>query len=233
MAQVLDMAIMALQRAETSVETSSHNISNINSTAYKRKISFDTYVSASQDASRSSRSPSDVVDDAPGKEMVTENPFDLAIQGKGFFVVKSDDSLIYTRDGQFHRDDAGRLLNQKGQVLQADGGGDIILTKDGLSLGHDGSIQESGQAVQRIAVVQFGDKSLLRSASGQGFTAPDDAAQPVENPSVRQGALEGSNVSTGDEMVTMMAALRRAETGQRLVQVYDDLMARAISAFGG
>jgi flagellar basal body rod protein FlgG len=49
---------------------------------------------------------------------------------------------------------------------------------------------------------------------------------------VRQGAIEASNVSTGVEMVDMMAAIRRAESGQRLVNVYDDLMGRALTLFG-
>ncbi len=44
--------------------------------------------------------------------------------------------------------------------------------------------------------------------------------------------LESSNVSLGDEMIGMMGALRSADTGARLVQVYDDLMGKAISAFG-
>jgi flagellar basal-body rod protein FlgG len=44
--------------------------------------------------------------------------------------------------------------------------------------------------------------------------------------------VEASNVSVGDEMVTMMASLRQAESGSRLVQTYDDLLGRAITTFG-
>ena len=55
-----------------------------------------------------------------------------------------------------------------------------------------------------------------------------DAEQPV----VRQGMVEASNVSMADEMLALMAALRSAESAQRVVQVYDDLMGRALTAFG-
>ncbi|HEX8527673.1 flagellar basal body rod C-terminal domain-containing protein, partial [Allosphingosinicella sp.] len=89
-----------------------------------------------------------------------------------------------------------------------------------------------GEPVGRIALVDFEDRGRLRVADGGAFAADGMEAVPVGERSVRQGALERSNVSTGDEMVAMMEALRRAETGQRLVTVYDDLMGRALSTFG-
>jgi flagellar basal-body rod protein FlgG len=65
-----------------------------------------------------------------------------------------------------------------------------------------------------------------------GFEANPDGVVSMKTPSVRQGALETSNVTTAAEMVSVMAALRRAEAGQRLAIVYDDLMGRAITSFG-
>ena len=59
-----------------------------------------------------------------------------------------------------------------------------------------------------------------------------DAVRGVDTPVVRQGFLESSNVALGDEMIALMEAVRRAETGQRLMNVYDDLMGRAIITFG-
>ena len=57
--------------------------------------------------------------------------------------------------------------------------------------------------------------------------------EAVAEPMIRQGMVESSNVSMGDEMVTMMAAMRQAEGGARLVQVYDELMGRALTTLGG
>jgi len=85
--------------------------------------------------------------------------------------------------------------------------------------------------VGRLAVVSFADTSVLRPIGAGLFSAPEDAAQPV-SAELHQGMLETSNVSTADEMVSIMAALRSAQSGQRVVQVYDDLMGRAVSAFG-
>ncbi len=54
----------------------------------------------------------------------------------------------------------------------------------------------------------------------------------VSAPVIHQGALESSNVSNADEMIAVMAAIRRAEAGQRMANVYDDLMGRVLQTFG-
>jgi flagellar basal body rod protein FlgG len=64
------------------------------------------------------------------------------------------------------------------------------------------------------------------------FSAPDDQVTPMADVTVKQGMLESSNVSTADEMIAIMSAVRQAQAGQHLINVYDDLMGRAISTFG-
>jgi flagellar basal body rod protein FlgG len=56
--------------------------------------------------------------------------------------------------------------------------------------------------------------------------------EEAPSPSVRQGALESANVEMSEEVITMMAALRRAEAGARVVQAYDTLTGQALSTFG-
>ena len=65
-----------------------------------------------------------------------------------------------------------------------------------------------------------------------GVLSADGAARDIDAVGVRQGALESSNVSSATEMIALMSALRRAETGQRLIQVYDDLMGRTFNLLG-
>jgi flagellar basal-body rod protein FlgF len=233
MGQILEIGGAMLSRSESAVEFAAHNIANVGTSAYKRRIGYDQILSGQADMQSLAMKQSMAVDFSSGKEIVTDNPYDLSIKGNAFFVVRGPDGISYTRSGQFHRDETGRLVNTQGQALQAVGGGDLTLTQAGFHLGADGSVVEEGQAVKRIALVDFQDRTALQPADGGGFTAAESLAQPADGASVRQGAIEGSNVTTGDEMVSMMAALRRAETGQRLVQVYDDLMGRALSAFGG
>jgi flagellar basal-body rod protein FlgG len=229
--QFIDIAAVALSRAERSVDYAAHNISNLGTAGFKRKVDFiDTVNSMDDDQSLSQASR---VDFTPGHLVVTENPYDISIGGKGFFVVRSSDQTLYTRNGQFHRDDVGRLIDSEGRALQVEGGGDLALKQAGFQITSDGTVMEDGQAIARIGIADFDDKTVLEPISGTMFAAAADLAHVVDAPTLRQGAVEGSNVSTGDEMVKMMDALRRAETGQRLIQVYDDLLGRALSTFGG
>jgi flagellar basal-body rod protein FlgF len=72
----------------------------------------------------------------------------------------------------------------------------------------------------------------VRPIGGSLFAITDDQVEEVAAPELRQGMIEASNVALADEMVSMMEALRTAESGAKLVQTYDDLMGKAVSAFG-
>lgn len=172
------------------------------------------------------------VDLSAGKLTQTGNPLDLAISGEGYFEVHGPaQALMYTRQGQFHRDDQGRLVTGAGLVLQADGGGDLDVGEGAIKVEVDGSVTLDGEPVGRVAIANLSDAAAADWIGG-GFTAPAAAMTPAERPELRQGFLEASNVSTGDEMVSIMAAMRRAESGQHLMLTYDDLMGRVLTAFG-
>ncbi len=162
--------------------------------------------------------------------MQTGNPNDLSILGDGFFAVGANNQVFYTRQGIFSRDGAGRLINPQGYALQA-GGSDLVLKDGGFTVEPDGTVLQKGEPVAKIDVVDFKDRRALVSEEGGMFSAPQPGAT-VDQAAVRQGALESSNVSMGEEMISIMEALRRAESGQKLMNVYDDLMARAITSFG-
>ncbi len=172
------------------------------------------------------------IDFAPGKMQTTGNPFDFAISGSGFFSVRSGDSTLYTRSGQFHRDADGRLLTPEGLVLQGIGG-DVVVAEGDISLLADGTLLQAGQPVARLAIADFSDLQALRPTGAGMFAAAAGVARDAASPQIRQGMLEASNVSASGEMLSMMAALRSAESGARVVQVYDDLMGRAVTVFGG
>ncbi len=171
-------------------------------------------------------------DFSAGKPINTSNPFDLAIVGDGFFCVRSPEGLLYTRQGQFRRDSDGRVVTAQGYALQSQSGGDLTLQGAAMQVQADGTVLEDGEARARLAIVDVKDRQSMTYADGGMFKVPDAAVAPMDAPTVRQGMLEASNVSTGDEMVSIMEALRQAESGQRLVTLYDDLMGRALTVFG-
>ena len=231
-----------LSRVERRVEVSSQNISNLSTPGYKRAVSFESVLDPQgasvdgYDTASNIGADTDVkvaVDTTAGQQMNTGNPGDLAILGAGFFSVKATSgSLLYTRQGQFQRDASGHLVNAQGCVLQQIGGGDLVLKSGDFQVLNDGTVLQSGEAVGRIAIVDLSDPSAMSYAEDGLYSAPDQAASVMSDPSISQGALEASNVSLGAEMISIMAAMREAQSGQRLMSVYDDLMGRAISTFG-
>jgi flagellar basal-body rod protein FlgG len=234
MDRIIETAANILQNAERRVEISAQNITNASTPGYKKRITF-AQALADNGSSTIGLRGADVLNSSDftgGKDINTGVATDLAIGGEGFFAVRSGEETLYTRHGQFRRDEEGRLVTAQGMVLQASGGGDVVVPRADFTVSSDAMILVEGQPVARISVVDFADRTHLRAVQGSAFAAAEAEAEEVQGATVRQGMLEASNVSTGDEMVAMMEALRRAETGQRLVSVYDDLLGRALTTFG-
>jgi flagellar basal-body rod protein FlgG len=169
---------------------------------------------------------------AQGKVSNTGNPLDLAIGSDGFFQLRNGDDLVYSRQGQFKLAADGTVVTSQGYALQQAGGGDLVLDGSGVEILADGTVLDGERPVGRIGVFSPSDGAAVQPLDGSLFRFGGNVGEEVAEPHLRQGTIEASNVSVGDEMVTMMASLRQAETGARLVQTYDDLLGRVITAFG-
>lgn len=231
-----------LSRVERHLEVAGQNISNVTTPGYKRAVSFEAVLGvpdaglAKSDGSalQAAQIAAQVaIDSTPGQQQVTDNPDNMAISGAGFFTVRTEGgTVLYTRHGQFQRDTEGRLVSAEGAALQQSGGGDLVLKPGDYTVLIDGTVLQAGEAVGRIGIVDIADAAALTYAENGLYSAPEALVSVLENASVVQGSLETSNVSLGTEMITVMAALREAQSGQRLMMVYDELMGRAITTFG-
>jgi flagellar basal-body rod protein FlgF len=232
MGDIVDFAIQVLASSERRLEASAQNIANISTPGYKRVLSFDASVFEGNENYSQELIASYVSDHSSGRLMVTGNSQDMAILGEGFFALNSGEGVVYTKLGRFHRDADGRLVNERGAALMSADGLDIKVASDTFEIAADGMVMDAGEPAGRIALMTTDTLDVLSRVSDSAFTAPESAMRPAEGASIRQGMLEASNVVVADEMVGMMEALRRAESGQRLVMVYDELMGRVIGAMG-
>ncbi|NJM51339.1 MAG: flagellar hook basal-body protein [Sphingomonadales bacterium] len=228
MGYVVDLAAVILGQSEKRAEIIAQNLSNSVTAGYKRSIPFSTLVDRMNIASDEQLPLSVTIDTRPGKLVKTGNPLDLAISGKGFFAVSVAGNINYSRDGRFSLGENGSLVNSAGGVLQDENGRDIVISSASFSVSEDGVISEKGIRHSKIGVFD------LRKEDGELNLVGARSFDPANTSefSLQQGWYEASNVSSGDEMVAMMEILRRAEAGQRIMNVYDDLMGRALSAFG-
>lgn len=234
MSGLVESAVAILSASEKRLEVVSSNISNVSTAGYKRRISFADLVANAGTGTDAvgallTRTRADL---AQGKLNATGNPLDLAISGDGFFQLRDGTETIYSRQGQFKLAADGTVVTPQGFVLQQAGGGDLVLDRANVKILADGTILDGARPVGRIGLFAPSGATAVQPLDGSMFHFSDGAANEVSDPQLRQGMTETSNVSVGDEMVTMMASLRQAESGSRLMQTYDDLLGRAITAFG-
>lgn len=225
-----------LRASEQRLEGVARNLANVSTPGYKREVGFSEALARSSrqagPATTSAPSESHYTEYAQGSFLRTGNPTDFALAGEGFFAVRSADGLLYTRQGQFERAADGRLMNAQGYALQDARGGDVIVHDADFSVEADGTIIELGRPTGQVGVFLPNDFNNMRAIAGTMFRMADGDAQAVANPALRQGETERANVSMADETLQMMSAVRQAETGSKIVQLYDNLMAQVISTFG-
>lgn len=161
--------------------------------------------------------------DATGREL------DLAIQGEGFFTVLTPSGEAYTRNGAFSVGADGMLVTADGFPVLTDGG-PVLLQSGSLTVSQDGQISVSNQTVGKLRIVDFVEPDSIKKVSGSLFTL-NPGAVPItpQQLNVRQGYLEKSNVDVLREMANMIDSYRRFETGQKMIQIQDDTLGKAVN----
>ena len=166
----------------------------------------------------------------------TQNPLDIAIQGKGFFqITQPEGTTAFTRAGSFKLDNTGRMVTADGLAMQPA----ITIPNNALSIsiGPQGSVavtqpgSPAPTVLGNIQLASFQNPAGLQSIGFNLFTQSDASGQPqIGNPqaidlgSTQQGFLELSNVSVVEEMVNLIAAQRAYEVNSKTVQTADEML---------
>lgn len=173
---------------------------------------------------------------APGELRSTGVNTDVAIEGKGFFEMQLPNGApAYTRDGEFHINSLGQLTTKQGGLVLGDSG-PIQLDLNNpasLAISAAGEVSQAGEVKGKLKIVDFKQPNLLTPISG-GFMANNPDLQPTEaaEPALRQGFLEAANTSPVTEMASLISVMRSFEANQRVIQMQDERMGRAISELG-
>ena len=170
------------------------------------------------------------IDFRPGVIATTGRDLDVAIDGKGFFVVETPAGERYSRNGAFTRRADGVLVTLHGEAVLGEGG-EIKLGAGEVSIDTHGNITTGGTLSGKLRIVEFDDESNLTRESGARFRAIAGASpHDAEDSSVIGGALEQSNASAVDLMVKLTEVSRGFESLQRGVgTLTSELDSRAIS----
>ena len=227
--------------AYRSMDVIANNMANINTAGYKREsMQFAEYVAQVQPSEGETgmqkisfvQDKGTVMDLTQGAVTHTGSQFDLAINGPGYFTVKTAAGNRYTRDGHFTLDGNGRVVTEKGDALQGDGGDISITSDDGdIHIAQDGTITGAKGQLGQIKLADFANPGALQK-EGASLYSTDQTPTVVAAPSITQGSLEDSNVQPVIEMSHMMDVLRNYQTTASLMQTQEDLQRNAIDKLG-
>lgn len=201
---------LALAKQITSFDklnVTANNVANAGTDGFKKdQLVFEKYIP--HDVNDKISFPDDkrtVIDLSEGSLKPTSRALDVAIMGSGFFIVKTQHGISYTRNGNFHIDTNGMLVDSKGNPVLSDGHQEIHLP-EGISaptINSSGVMMlEDGTEIGQVGVVDFDDYKQLKKA-GYGNFLSDGSEIVKENPQVVQGMLEESNVNSVQEMVQL------------------------------
>ena len=172
------------------------------------------------------------IDFRPGTIATTGRDLDVAIDGRGFFVVETPAGERYTRNGSFSRRADGLLTTSQGEPVLGEGGAEIKLGKGPITIESDGTLKSGATVLGKLQIVQFEQDSDLVRESGARFKAIAGATPESVEATLLGGALEQSNASVVDLMAKLTEVSRGFESLQRGVStLQNDLDQRAITEF--
>lgn len=164
------------------------------------------------------------IDLSQGSLDQTDEPLDLALEGEGWFAIKTAAGPMYTRNGQFRTNGDGAIVTADGNVVLGTKGEEIrVQTSKPITVLRDGTVESDGKPVGRLAVVTLGDPQKAADGLVSGRDAGPATAQ------VTQGSLESSGLDAASTMIDMIVSLRAFEAGQRVIKAADETLQRAIS----
>jgi flagellar basal body rod protein FlgG len=173
------------------------------------------------------------LDARPGIVTSTGRDLDIAVDADGFLAVETGAGVRYTRNGHLMRGPEGTLTTEDGGVVLGEDG-PITLADGTVSIGEDGTVRAGGEVAGRLSIVRFADpRQLSRDHAGALLRAGDQAALPIDNPTVHVGALEQSNVSVVERVAEITNVARSFEALQKAVSVLmNDVDGRTIESLG-
>ncbi len=223
---------------EHSIANTSANLANVNTVGYKKaRMSFESILKGETQIRDTkginyNRISGNYIDFSQGPLQETQNPFNVAINGDGFFKIRSDNEDLLTRNGSFMVDSSGRLLTDSGMAVLDNGGGEITIPDADISrieIDKEGfiySIDPEGESseVGQLAIVDVEDRSILKKVKDTAFAIPAGSIEiPVEEFAISQGYLETSNVNMTEEMAKMLSDRRLFETYHNVLEKYSQL----------
>ncbi|GAB5466261.1 MAG: flagellar basal-body rod protein FlgF [Candidatus Kapaibacteriales bacterium] len=253
MLKELYTAAYGMLNQESRLEVTANNISNANTTGFKRQNVFErnlidaraNFYNVKGDAEQNDSPVGSYTDFSQGQMTQTTNPLDLALENDGFFVLSDEfGKQFLSRGGNFRLDQAGNIVTMDGKMLLGTNGplntnaaffGASSEPEDkqnlDLRVTLQGEVFANGFNIGNIQVAQVNETKTLERISAQNFIHTEDTEISYLQPqqiAVRQGWLEKANVDVVSEMVEMIGLQRKFEAGAKVIETNESTLSNSI-----
>ncbi|GHH23307.1 flagellar basal-body rod protein FlgG [Sphingomonas glacialis] len=251
----LSIASTGMLAQQTNVDVISNNIANMSTTAFKRQraefqdLLYQSVSRAGAASGSDSKLPTGIQIGAgvktggvyriaeQGALSQTDNPYDMAIQGKGFFqITMPGGGTGYTRDGSFQLSDQGELVTADGYPVQP--GITVPQGAVAVTVSKTGEVQvtlsgtPAPQTIGQLQLATFVNEAGLEALGGNNFLETAASGQAtIASPgapgfgTLTQGFIESSNVNPVSEITALITAQRAYEMNSRVVKTADEMLA--------
>lgn len=223
-----------------------NNLANVNTTGFKRDLAV--FKQREQQAVSSSKGSNFLIgnmkfmtggpfvasrhtDFTPSSVENTGRNLDIAIEGKGFLLVKDQKETRLSRDGRLsvsngvlaRQSDGKPVLDENGQTIQLDN----VLIND-IRIDSEGNLWANGSQKAKIAIVDVDNPNNLRKAGGGFFDASGEKYHSVNTPII-SGAVESSSVNPSSELVEMIKTTHSFELNAQMLSMQNETLGRLVN----
>ena len=253
--RALSIAATGMQAQETNVEVIANNLANMNTAGFKReRAEFEDllYQNIEQPGSQSSdtgtivpagiqlgagvRTAAVYRVSSQGDLKMTSNPYDLAIQGAGFFRIQTPDGTdAYTRAGSFGLSPDGQIVTDKGYTVAP--GIAVPANAISVAVNAQGQVQATvpgqtaPQTLGQLELVRFSNEAGLKALGGNLLAETPASGSPQSGVpgsagygTIQQGYLETANVNPVEEITSLISAQRAYEMNSKVISAADNMM---------
>ena len=241
MSEIMPQVSSSINALMREYETITNNLANVSTAGDKRRCnafskSLQGQMSGADKNLAGSIELNSSIDFSQGNLSETGRMLDFALYGKGFFVIETPNGPLYTRNGIFHTNQNGQIINSQERIVAGEGGPITIPSDVGIpqvSVSSDGSISAGNTTIGKFQLVDFEDNEDKLVPTGDScYRMPDKNIQPVaaENIIVKQGNQEVSNVKMIEELVDMIMVSRLYEANMKFIAARKEVASSITSA---
>ena len=224
-------AASALRARMESLDLVANNLANAGTDGFKADYErYGTYISDQTEAGDSQPDGMMPVLEKPytdfsqGTLRPTGNPLDLALSGRGLFVVRGPSGPLYSRNGGFHMTPAGDVVTTEGYPVLLENNVPLkAASRSPLDISTDGTVSQDGQVLGKLQVVDVPAGASLARMGHSYFRPADPAAVTPSAAEVQQGKLESSNSGSAESAVRLVGIMRQFEMLQKAISLTGDM----------